>query len=136
MTNISMTDIDTWPLDMAVNVFGGGFLVAWGCLLWRFYIGRKYLGRVIEAFGRSPEVREWEARYGRGLFNRYILFSILAGFVIFPRIYIKRGVVSARDIQDFPRDLKRVLMVDIVLLCVSSIILIVLGVLVDLRSGA
>lgn len=135
MKNISMIDIDTWPLNVAVNVFGGGFLVVWGCLIWSFYISRKYFRRVLEAFGRSPEIREWEARYSRGLFNRSLLFSILANVVIFPRIYIKRGMVSAQDIQEFPRDLKLILIIDSVLLWTSAIIIVVLGALVDLRSG-
>ena len=44
-------------------------------------------------------------------------------------------MVSAQDIQEFPRDLKLILIIDSVLLWTSAIIIVVLGALVDLRSG-
>lgn len=131
-----MIDIDTWPLKIEAIVFVGGFLVALGCLLGRLYIGLKYLERMLKAFGRSIEVRMWEARYSRGLFERVLLVAILANLLFFSDFHIKRGDVSAQDIQDFPRDLKRILVIDTILLWSSAIIFIVLGVLVDLRSGA
>ncbi|MGE8409473.1 MAG: hypothetical protein ACN6QH_20825 [Pseudomonas sp.] len=135
MTVISMIDIDTWPLTVVANVFGGGFLVACLCLLGNIYISQKYLERMLKAFERSPEAKMWAAAYNRGLFGKILLVGLLANLILLSERYIKSGDVSAQDIQDLPRDLKRIFLIDGILMCVSPTIIIVLGVLVDLRSG-
>lgn len=135
MTFFSMTDMDTWPLTVAANVFGGGFLVAIACLAGRVYICKKYLGRMLKAFERSAEAKMWEATLNRGMFARVLLVSMLANLILLSGRYIKRGDVSAQDVQDLPRDLKRVFLIDGILMLASASIFIVLGILVDLRGG-
>lgn len=135
MITISMIDIDTWPIKVAANFFGGGFLVALGCLLGQVYISQKYLGQMLKAFERSLEAKMWAAILNQGVFGRLLLVSILASFIVLSKFYIKRGEVSAQDINDLPRDLKRIFLIDGILMWVSATVLIVMIVLVNLRSG-
>lgn len=136
MTPFSMIDIDTWPIKVTATVLGGAFLAAWSFLLGSIYITRKYLGRLLGAFSKSPEVGEWGARYSRGLVNRLALMAILADFVLFSRFYIKKGEVFAQDIQKLPYELKCILLIYSVLMCSSGAILATICVLVAIRSGA
>lgn len=135
MMLFSMIDIDTWPIKVTASVLGGGFLAALSCMVGRVYISRKYLGRLLEAFSRSPEAKFWERILDRGLLGRVLLVSILAHLVVLSRRYIRTGEVSAQDILELPRELKRVLLIDGILMCVSCTIFAVICVLIELRSG-
>lgn len=135
MTTFSMIDIDTWSPTMQLSVYGGGFLVCFACMLGRFYICKKYLGRMLEAFGRSPEARMWNAILNRGLLERVFLVTMLGNLFMLSRIHIRQGNVSAQDIQDLPRELKRVFLIDGILM-VGAANPVILGFLVDLRTGA
>lgn len=46
-----------------------------------------------------------------GPWGKLVLVGSISGFVTFPNFYIKRGGVSAEDISNFPRSLKRKLIV-------------------------
>lgn len=135
MTPISMIDIDTWPIKVTAIVLGGAFLLTWSCLLGGIYISRKYLGRLLEAFSRSPEARVCGARYNQGMLNRLLLVSILGQLLLFSKIYIKRGEVSAQDVREFPGELKRILLIDGILMCTSVVSFALVCILVEIRSG-
>lgn len=132
----SMVDIDTWPIKVTATVLGGAFLIAGSCLLGNIYISRKYLGRLLESLSRSPGVRVWGRRYNSGVLNRLLLVSILGQLILFSKFHIKRGEVSAQDVQEFPRDLKCILLIDSVLMWTSVVLFSVLCVLVEIRSSA
>ncbi|MDR0278080.1 MAG: hypothetical protein LBJ37_09355 [Paucimonas sp.] len=131
----SMIDMDTWPIKVAANVLGGLFLILIGCLLGHIYISRKYLGQLMAALSRSLEAEWWERRMNQGVLNKMLLFSILAQLVCMPGRHIREGDVSLQDIQEFPSDLKRVILIDRILTWVSVVALVVMCVLVEFRSG-
>jgi Gpi18-like mannosyltransferase len=130
-----MIDMDTWPIKVAANVLGGLFLILIGCLLGHIYISRKYLGQLMAALSRSLEAEWWERRMNQGVLNKMLLFSILAQLVCMPGRHIREGDVSLQDIQEFPSDLKRVILIDRILTWVSVVALVVMCVLVEFRSG-
>lgn len=134
--NIYMIDIDTWPIKVSAGVLAGGFLTALSCLLGRIYISRKYLDRLLVAFARSPEAKMWERVLNQGVLGKMLLVSILAHLVVLSRRYIRTGEVSAQDILELPRELRRVLLVDGILMCVSCAIFAVICILMELRSGS
>ncbi len=78
----------------------------------------------------------WERVLNQGVLGKMLLVSILAHLVVLSRRYIRTGEVSAQDILELPRDLKRVLLVDGILMCVSCTIFAVICVLMELRSGS
>lgn len=90
---------------------------------------------MLKAFERSREAKMWAAILNQGVFGRLLLVSILASFIVLSKFYTKRGEVSAQDINDLPRDLKRIFLIDGILMWVSATVLIVMIVLVNLRSG-
>ncbi|MEB0039943.1 MULTISPECIES: hypothetical protein [unclassified Pseudomonas] len=68
-----------------------------------------------------------------GLWGRLHVFGLIMGLMVIPGIALRKGVVSAEDLKNFPADLKRKL---IVMLWVNwALILVMLGLFLVIKVG-
>lgn len=82
-----------------------------------FYLSRRYLDAMIEALPNSRYLYLWAPFLRRpGWFERFWLMNSIAAMVVWAPIHIRAGDIDPVDIQNFPACLKRLVLIDTVLL--------------------
>ena len=103
--NISVAD--ALFLTSGLIVFGGA-LVVFGVAL---HLGYTKGDALSEHFQNSSPLITVSARIDTGLRGKTRLVYSISSVVTFPRFFLKRGMVTAEDLDNFPHDLKRKLVV-------------------------
>ncbi|MCW8274449.1 hypothetical protein IMF27_01075 [Pseudomonas sp. PCH199] len=88
-------------------VFGGAIII-FGVAIYLGYTKGEVLS---EHFKNSSSLITVPARIDKGLRGKTRLVYSVSSVVTFPRFFLKHGIVSAEDIENFPRDLRRKLVV-------------------------
>ncbi|AWY42123.1 hypothetical protein DKY63_20310 [Pseudomonas putida] len=82
----------------------GGALIVFGIAL---YLGYTKGDVLSDHFKNSSSLITLPARIDKGLRGKVRLVYSVSSVVTFPRLFMKRGLVSAEDIDEFPNDLRR-----------------------------
>ena len=79
-------------------------------LSFSYYLSRHHLREMLVAMQESSYFYEWTEKLPyQGWFERVLMFNSVRGMMLFPGIGIRRGFLSAEDVQNFPSRLKRLL---------------------------
>lgn len=73
------------------------------------YIGYKYLDVIVENLKNCIIVEQRKFLLRMGIWGRVVFVGSVAGFLAFPNYLTKKGALSAEDVNEFPRDLKKML---------------------------
>ncbi|HWT69236.1 MAG TPA: hypothetical protein VN214_09015 [Pseudomonas sp.] len=98
--NISFAD--ALFVIVGLTIFGGA-LIVFGIAL---YLGYTKGNVISDHFKNSSSVITIPARMDKGLRGKTRLVYSVSTVVTFPRFFLKRGLVSAEDIDKFPNDLR------------------------------
>ncbi|WP_045885536.1 hypothetical protein [Pseudomonas chlororaphis] len=117
----------TLPPLIALILTGGLLLLALISLLFSYYLSRRYLREMLEALGRSQHFYRWtDSLLHEGWFTHCVMLAAVRGSMLWPGPAVRRGLLSAEDIDNFPPHLQRLLTIrnwmDVVLLVWGSII--------------
>lgn len=104
---MSVSVADALFLASGLIVFGGA-LVVFGVALHLGYTKGDVLS---EHFQNSSPLITVSARIHTGLRGKTRLVYSISSVVTFPRFFLKYGMVTAEDIDNFPHDLRRKLVV-------------------------
>ncbi|WP_256660403.1 hypothetical protein [Pseudomonas sp. G(2018)] len=97
------------------------------------YLSRRYLDAMMEALPNSRYLYLWGPYWrNSGWSGRFWLMSNITAMVTWPSTYIRWGDVDPVDLQNFPAHLKRLAVIDSVLLFSGSIWMAVAYVLLEL----
>lgn len=88
--------------------FFGGAIVVLGVVV---YLGHTKGDILSDHFKNSSSVITIPALIDKGLRGKTRLVCSVSSVVTFPRFFLKHGIVSAEDLENFPKDLRRKLVV-------------------------
>jgi hypothetical protein len=100
---MSISVADTLFLASGLVVFGGA-LVVFGVAL---HLGYTKGDVMSEHFQNSSPLITVSVRIDKGLRGKTRLVYSISSVVTFPRFFLKCGLVTAEDIDNFPHDLRR-----------------------------
>ncbi|WP_331275360.1 MULTISPECIES: hypothetical protein [Pseudomonas] len=87
-----------------------------------------------KALKNSRYIYLWGPSLGkRGLVWSLLEIAKIAGMVVWPKAYIRLGDVDPVDVENFPSDLKRLLIVKVTMTVITAIWMIIAVVLIKLR---
>ncbi|MBD0680198.1 hypothetical protein DM828_27340 [Pseudomonas umsongensis] len=104
---MSVSVADALFLASGLVVFGGA-LVVFGVAL---HLGYTKGDVMSEHFQNSSPLITVAVRIDKGLRGKTRMVYSISSVVTFPRFFLKRGLVTAEDIDNFPHDLRRKLVV-------------------------
>ncbi|WP_332461611.1 hypothetical protein [Pseudomonas chlororaphis] len=90
-------------------------------------MSRRYLREMLEALQRTQHFYRWtDSLLHEGWFTHFVMLAAVRGSMLWPGPAVRRGFLSAEDIDNFPPHLQRLLSIrnwmDVVLLVWGSII--------------
>jgi len=117
-----MTSIDTWPSWIAIIVTGGPIILSLISFIFNLYLGHRHLDSMMAALSNSRFIKLWGPAWRRqGWFGGIVLIVKIAEFVVFSRASILNGAVDPTDIENFPPNLKRLLVVFLAMIFIAIV---------------
>lgn len=122
-----MTGIHSWSAWVVICFAGGPLVMTCLHLMYSVRTYHRHLPAILAALensryiytkGRALLKERWLGAYGQ--------MAILSGMILMPKPLIRVGDLDARDVERFPRYLKRVLVIDAALrfFCLAWIVLV------------
>lgn len=112
----------------------GPILLAFISIVYCLYLSRRHLDVMMAALKNSRYIINWGPIWrAQGWFGGYVLTNRIAGMVVCPKVYVRYGEVTAAEIEDFPKHLKRRLTVYLVMLTTACIWMAVAYLLIKFR---
>ncbi|PHN23543.1 hypothetical protein [Pseudomonas sp. ICMP 460] len=129
-----MTSIDDWPLWIAIFVSGGPILLGFIGLAFSLYLTHRHLDAMKEALKNSRYIYIWGDSLGkRGVLWSLLEMSKIAGMITMPKVHLRLGDLDPVDLENFPRYLKRLLIIVTATILTSFIGMIVVAILLKFR---
>lgn len=125
-----MRIVDSWPLWVAIVVTGGWALLAVVGLAFSLYLTHRHLDAIKVALKNSRYIYLWGPSLGkRGLIWSLLEMSKIAGMVTMPKVHIRLGDLNPADFENFPRYLKRLLIIVTAMIFTSLIWMVAVAIL-------
>lgn len=116
-----MTDHPFWKTWWAVIFSGGPILMAIIAIIHTLYITR-HLTALLKAMENSKVIAMFGgASEPKDIAGRFLLVGQIAVFAVWPKIAMKGGFVSKKDIDNFPPTLLNILKMNMTLLIITLI---------------
>jgi hypothetical protein len=124
--------ISGWPVWGLLILNGGPILLSFVGAVFGLYLSQRHLDAIKEALKNSHYIYLWGPSLGR----RGVVWSLLeigkiAGMVLWPRASIAIGEVDPVDIENFPRYLKRLLLIEMTIIYIGLAWMAVVAVLIQ-----
>jgi len=99
--------------------------------VWLIYVVQAHTEKAEALLCNSHFVRVNKAAFSNmGVVGRFMRSGVLTMVLIMPGISVRRGIVNAAEVEKFPKDLKRMLVVSWGLCWLLSLVFIMFGVFV------
>ena len=129
-----MTSIDNWNPWMAIIFIGFPFLLAIVTLAYSLHLSHRHLNALKEALKNSRYIYIWGPSLGnRGLIWSILEISKITGMVAWPKASIKTGELDPLDLKNFPRNLKRRLIINLTVMTIGLAWMIGIAILLEFR---
>ncbi|MBT2340731.1 hypothetical protein J7E36_16415 [Pseudomonas fluorescens] len=129
-----MTGGGFWKSWLAFWLMAGPLLLSFAGAIFSLYLSRRHLDSMKKALKNSRYIYLWGPSLGkRGLVWSLLEIAKIAGMVVWPKAYIRLGDVDPVDVENFPSDLKRLLIVKVTMTVITAIWMIIAVVLIKLR---
>ena len=124
--------ISAWPVWGLLILNGGPILLSFVGAVFGLYLSQRHLDAIKEALKNSRYIYLWGPSLGR----RGVVWSLLeigkiAGMVLWPRASVGIGEVDPVDIENFPRYLKRLLLIEMTIIYIGLAWMVVVAVLIQ-----
>ncbi|WP_166363814.1 hypothetical protein [Pseudomonas akapageensis] len=101
---------ESWPLDLQISFLLAPFVIGLSGMAVLAYTTYQHYERIITAFPNSPGVQNYTRRCaGFDFHSRCMQVSFTAGFVLWPKIQIRRGELDPEEVRKFPAEIKRLM---------------------------
>jgi hypothetical protein len=129
-----MTSLDAWTPWVAIIVTGGPILLAFMSIGYCLYLSRRHLDAIMGALKSCRFIYIWGPAWrNRGWFGGFVLISVIAGIVVWPKADIRYGRLDSTDIENFPPRLKRLLVIYVSMMIITVVWMGVAYLLLKLR---
>lgn len=116
-----MIDFYSWHPYVRITFLLAPFVIAISGLVVQAYITHRYYDRIITAFPNSLGIRNYQRLWaGFDFPSRCMQIGSTGGFILWPKIHIRKGSVDPEEIRNFPREIKRLMAISFGLLFVGS----------------
>ncbi len=123
-----------WTSWLAFSLLAGPILLAYVSFFYSLYLSRRHLNSLLGALKGSRHIDATAAGLLQvGWFGKILLVGRITFMVTWPGPGLRAGNLDPDDIQNFPKDLKRLLNVKVILTCVIVIWIAIACVLVKLK---
>ncbi|WP_092417942.1 hypothetical protein [Pseudomonas sp. NFPP07] len=105
-----MAEQQFWSSWLAFGLLACPILLCTVSLAYSYYLSRRHLREMLEALQRSKYFYRWtEKPQYRGWFEHFLMFANVRGMMFCPTPGLRRGLLSAEDVHNFPPRFKRLL---------------------------
>nr|WP_096373124.1 hypothetical protein [Pseudomonas chlororaphis] len=99
-----------WSSWLAFGLLACPILLCAVSLAYSYYLSRRHLREMLEALQRSKYFYRWTERLQyQGWFEQFLMSSSVRGMLLCPGPGLRRGLLSPKDVHNFPPRLKRLL---------------------------
>lgn len=124
--------ISGWPVWGLLILNGGPILLSFVGAAFGLYLSRRHLDAIKEALKNSRYIYIWGPSLGRrGSVWSLLEIGKIAGMVLWPRASVIIGEVDPVDIENFPRYLKRLLLIEMTIIYIGLAWMVVVAVLIQ-----
>lgn len=117
-----MIDVDSWSPWVAIIVVGGPILLGIVNLVFSSYLSYRHLDAIMGALKSCRFIYIWGPAWrNRGWFGGFVLISVIAGIVVWPKADIRYGRLDSTDIENFPPRLKRLLVIYVSMMIITVV---------------
>lgn len=114
-----MTDIDTWPLWLAICFLAGPIVLAFVNMAYSQYLRYRHLDAMIKALTNSRYIYIWgPALRKQGFIGSSLMIAKLSQMILIPWSSLKIGELDPGDLKNFPPYLRRLLKIDLAMLII------------------
>ncbi len=129
-----MTSIDTWSPWVAIFFLGAPILLSAAGTAYSLYLSHCHIDAIKEALKNSRYIYIWGPSLGnRGLIWSILEISKITGMVAWPKASIKTGELDPLDLKNFPRNLKRRLIINLTVMTIGLTWMIGIAILLEFR---
>lgn len=133
---MTITNIDSWPYNMALAFVCGGLLFNIINVGVTIYISHKYLPQLLEALPNSSYAQSISRNISqKSLISKSLVFSMISGLILFKKTFIREGDLCQSDMDRFPKKLKRIIKLELTFSMTTFIWMILIGILFKIRQG-
>jgi hypothetical protein len=101
-----------WSSWWAFSFMLAPFVIALsGVLVGVFIACSRHFDTMLSAFSKSTWARQQDILGTTSLASRCYLVSTLSGTLLFPQYLVRKGVIDADDVSNFPPSLRRLMLV-------------------------
>ncbi|XXE00495.1 hypothetical protein J3P88_28870 [Pseudomonas sp. Z3-6] len=123
-----------WKSWLAFWLMAGPTLLSFVGAVFSLYLSHRHLDAMKEALKNSRYIYLWGPNLGRrGLIWSFLEIGKIAGMVLWPGVSIRIGEVDPVDIENFPRYLKRLLLIEMTIIIVALIWMALAAVLIQFK---
>lgn len=103
---------ETWPLGLQIAFLLAPFVIALsGVAVGVFIACSRHFDTMLSAFSKSAWARQQDILGATSLASRCYLVSTLSGTLLFAQYLVRKGVIDADDVSNFPPSLRRLMLV-------------------------
>ncbi|MBT1121250.1 hypothetical protein ACYCFL_17560 [Stutzerimonas nitrititolerans] len=111
---------ETWPLDLQIACLLSPFVISFFGMAIGVYIAcSRHFEVMLAAFSSSAWAQQSRILGTTSLASRCYLVSSLSGALIFPQYLVRKGVLNADDVRNFPPALRRLMVISAWLVCLG-----------------
>ncbi|EXF45391.1 hypothetical protein BAY1663_02160 [Pseudomonas sp. BAY1663] len=106
------TWFETWPLDLQIAFLLAPFVIALsGVAIGVFIACSRHFDTMLLALSNSAWARQQDILGTTSLASRFYLVGTLSGALFFSAFNVRKGVLDADDVRNFPPSLRRLMAV-------------------------
>lgn len=115
-----MIDINCWPLKLQIAFLLAPFIVGLSGGIALAYTTARHYEQIMAAFPSSPGVQNFQRGFaGYSFRSRCMQVAVTAGFVFWPKKFIRRSELCPDEVHNFPREIKRLMIISIAQLWIA-----------------
>ncbi|MCQ4323912.1 hypothetical protein CXK94_13940 [Stutzerimonas stutzeri] len=105
------TWFETWPLDLQIAFLLAPFVIALSGVAIGVFIACRRFDTMLSALSNSAWARQQDILGTTSLASRFYLVGTLSGALFFSAFNVRKGVLDADDVRNFPPSLRRLMAV-------------------------
>ncbi|MFJ4375790.1 hypothetical protein ACIP1T_24660 [Pseudomonas japonica] len=132
---MTLSDMNSWPYNIALLFVGGGFFVAFINIGIKLFVSHRYFSSLLGALPNSLYAQSLARNINtNGLVSKSLVFSLIAGLIVFKKTFMHNGDLDKDDMNVFPKRLERIIRFEFFFSITTLTWMILVGVLSTLKS--
>ncbi|MCH2341729.1 hypothetical protein ACGFZ7_20930 [Pseudomonas sp. NPDC047963] len=115
-----MIDFYTWHSCTRIAFLLIPFLIGLSGVAVQAYLTHRYYEIIISAFPNSSGVKNYQRVWpGKSFRSRCLQVGSTGGFILWPKTHIRQGSLDPKEVRNFPPEIKRLMVISVILLFVG-----------------